>query len=166
MHLITLRCNLSISEVQKYKKFPGLSRGGNVLKGAMRCTRDRENPPARRLSFTATVPIRAWSSTPLEDFSAAGISLSIGTLSTSEPGRIMALYIPVKIVVIDCAQGCLFSPGMSLGLQARRACGSVGNPGCLRSVRLLQSTVASRRCGTVAPAAHERQQEDCVCWCG
>ncbi len=78
----------------------------------------------------------------------------------------MALYIPVKIVVIDCAQGCLFSPGMSLGLQARRACGSVDNPGCLRPVRLLQSAVACRRCCTVAPAAHERQQEDCVCWCG
>jgi hypothetical protein len=35
----------SIPEVWKYKKFWGLSKGENLLKGAIRCIRDRENPP-------------------------------------------------------------------------------------------------------------------------
>jgi len=35
LHLITLRCNSSIAWVRKYKKFRGLKRGENVLKGAI-----------------------------------------------------------------------------------------------------------------------------------
>ena len=35
----------SIPEAWKYKKFWGLSKGENLLKGAIRCIRDRENPP-------------------------------------------------------------------------------------------------------------------------
>ena len=33
--------------MRKYKKFQGLKRGGNVLKGAIGWTCSRENPPAR-----------------------------------------------------------------------------------------------------------------------
>src|SRR5215470_11490593 len=44
-----------------------------------------------------------------------------------------------------CANGCLCSPEMSAGPKARRACGSVDNPGGLYPVRLLQSAVPCSR---------------------
>ena len=74
----------------------------------------------------------------------------------------MALYIPVKFWMMNCAKRCLSSPGVSSGLQARHSCGSVGNPECPGLVWLLRSAAACRRCCTVAPAAHDRQQEDSV----
>ena len=74
----------------------------------------------------------------------------------------MAPHIPVKIVVIDFANECLCSPEMSSGLEARRAYGSVDNPGCLRPGRLLQSAVTCSRCCAAAPVFDDRQQEDCV----